>query len=421
MRSAAWRRLALTAAVAATVAGCPPSQVPTVTPTPTPTPAPATDPSAYYLPAAAGTQLQLLNPNGAEGGADDHATGQQGQYAFDFDLPGTSFPVVASRGGTVIGVRRDSTTQCSGLNTKADGTPLTDCWALANYVLVNVGGGMSTLYMHFAPNTIPDGIVNGAYVCTGTPLGTSGSTGWATGPHVHFQLEATPPLAGTPPQVSGSAWWQSSVPFPGFADPAVRQAAPDGVPGAGTYTSANAGSPCVRPPATGSVPQPTPTPTPSPSPSPTPAPVPTPAPTASPKPTPKPTPPPQPAGVTWRRVKDMPGPGAYKVTIVFRATWTEPAGAATKFLIYGVTDCLRYSKANDRTPCIVKGMSLDTSKLVLLATASGSARSAAVKVVRDEGEGPDPYWSYLIRAVNAAGNSKFTILEPGEVCWQCAY
>jgi murein DD-endopeptidase MepM/ murein hydrolase activator NlpD len=135
-------------------------------------------------------------------------------------------------------------------------------------------------------------------------------------------------------------------------------------------------------------------------------------------------PPPQPAGTTWTRTGYTSGDPfvANKPdTIHFRATWKEPEGAATKFLIYGLTKCLRYASSNDGGPCIVKGMPLNMRDLELLATVGGDKRSARIKVEREAGAGPDPYWSYLIRAVNNAGGSKFTILDPGVVCWQCTY
>ena len=66
-------------------------------------------------------------------------------------------------------------------------------------------------------------------------------------------------------------------------------------------------------------------------------------------------------------------------------------------------------------------MPLNMGDLELLATVGGDKRSARIDVERDAGAGPDPYWSYLIRAVNNAGGSKFTILDPGVVCWECTY
>ncbi len=159
--------------------------------------------------------------------------------------------------------------------------------------------------------------------------------------------------------------------------------------------------------------------TPAPSPSPSPTPVPTPSPT--PKPTPKPAVPPKPASTTWNLVGSKVSADNTTVTLTYRATWSEPAGAATKFLLYGVTRCLREAAANDNTPCIVRGMPIPRDSLVLLGTAPGDARTMTIHWTRYTGAGPDPYWSYLIRASNSAGNSIFTILATQDVCWQCAY
>ena len=52
------------------------------------------------------------------------------------------------------------------------------------YVVVDHGGGISTLYGHLAATAIPDG---GA-VAPGGELGRVGSTGLSTGPHLHFEV-----------------------------------------------------------------------------------------------------------------------------------------------------------------------------------------------------------------------------------------
>ncbi len=191
---------------------------------PQPTLTPPTS-SSYFLPAPSGQELIVTNGNLD---AYDHAPGQQGQYAFDFGVAGDApFTVVAARAGRVIGVRSDSSVQCSGAN-----APYTNCWADANFVLIDHGDGTSGLYMHLAPNQVL--VHQGDQVCQGQPLGTDGHTGWANANHLHFQVQ------GTPLTREGVGWWWgTSMPFR-FLDPDVTRQRSDGVPVRGTYVSANA-------------------------------------------------------------------------------------------------------------------------------------------------------------------------------------
>ncbi len=269
-------RRAAVLAVALVLAGCGPNNAPAPTATaPLATPAPDTSASAsagaaapsaapaaaqpvvqYYLPAAAGTALAVTNTNLDTGpSAGDHAPGEQGQYAFDFGTDkNVPFTVVAARPGRVLGLQRGSATQCRDANTDADGTKDPGCWTKANYVLVDQGRGTAGLYMHLAPNSIPAGLTAGSPVCLGTPLGTDGQTGWATGPHVHFQVEATPtvpaPTAANPgvtdPNAIRPGWWwaDSQEVAQGFSDPDVLARAPSGIPPRGSYTSGNPGIGC---------------------------------------------------------------------------------------------------------------------------------------------------------------------------------
>ena len=53
-----------------------------------------------------------------------------------------------------------------------------------NYVLVNHGGGTATLYAHMSSMAVSVG----QHVTQGQVIGYVGSTGWATGPHLHFEI-----------------------------------------------------------------------------------------------------------------------------------------------------------------------------------------------------------------------------------------
>ena len=68
----------------------------------------------------------------------------------------------------------------------ADGTVITSGYnaAYGNYVVINHGGGMATLYAHHTANLVSVG----ASVKKGQQIATIGSTGYSTGPHCHFEV-----------------------------------------------------------------------------------------------------------------------------------------------------------------------------------------------------------------------------------------
>lgn len=53
-----------------------------------------------------------------------------------------------------------------------------------NYVLINHGSGNATLYAHMSSSAVSAG----QYVSQGQVIGYVGSTGWSTGPHLHFEI-----------------------------------------------------------------------------------------------------------------------------------------------------------------------------------------------------------------------------------------
>ena len=88
----------------------------------------------------------------------------EGHSGVDIGAPyGT--PILASADGVVI---------TAGFNTGGYG----------NYVVIDHGGGIYTLYAHASSLAVSSGQVVGA----GQAIAYVGSTGWSTGPHLHFEV-----------------------------------------------------------------------------------------------------------------------------------------------------------------------------------------------------------------------------------------
>ncbi len=130
-------------------------------------------------------------------------------------------------------------------------------------------------------------------------------------------------------------------------------------------------------------------------------------------------PPPKPGNPTFKLVKETPGAEGTS-TVEYRITWTEPKGVADSFLVFGLPDCLRYSKAFDNRPCVARGMRIPVDKLVQIGVAPGDKRSLNLSWDIDE-IGPGPYSAILMRATNAKGDSIFTIVHSDDVCFKCVY
>lgn len=52
-----------------------------------------------------------------------------------------------------------------------------------NYIVIDHGGGWKTYYFHLDEFSVPDN----TFVARGTQVGTTGSTGNSTGPHIHYE------------------------------------------------------------------------------------------------------------------------------------------------------------------------------------------------------------------------------------------
>lgn len=111
------------------------------------------------------------------GGAWSH-NDEQNHYAVDFVAPiGT--PVLAARDGTVMQVESDF--DKAGLNLEKYG-------GRANYVRIVHNDGTMALYAHLREGGVLVRV--GQRVDKGQEIGLSGNTGFTSGPHLHFAVQA---------------------------------------------------------------------------------------------------------------------------------------------------------------------------------------------------------------------------------------
>ncbi len=71
-----------------------------------------------------------------------------------------------------------------------------------NYVEVTHDGGWKTIYRHLVEKA---SVVNGSAVMQGQIIGKVGSTGWSSGPHLHFDLWNS--AKQSPEAVYKVGWW----------------------------------------------------------------------------------------------------------------------------------------------------------------------------------------------------------------------
>jgi hypothetical protein len=138
--------------------------------------------------------------------------------------------------------------------------------------------------------------------------------------------------------------------------------------------------------------------------------------------------PPKPASPKIATVSDTPAADGNSSTLIERVTWTAPAGYATKFQLYAVMFCPNDSPtAKDGTPCLTEHTALPSSKLKLVGTAKGDARSMTIKHVIEAGVCGGTLWcsgdayALVLAAYNDYGQSVLTIVTSVEICHTCTY
>jgi hypothetical protein len=160
-------------------------------------------PNSYRLPWPAAQSGVELTQDCNDSCCSDHVGVDA--YAWDFGV-GAAFPVVAARGGTITHLKIDSTNGC--------GSP--SCMNDANYIVIDHGDATQSTYLHLQGFSLAKGVACGATVTQGQALATTGSTGWSTGVHLHFQVSSTIPgggkcecgIDGTDCSATDVPWWR---------------------------------------------------------------------------------------------------------------------------------------------------------------------------------------------------------------------
>jgi len=139
--------------------------------------------NTYRLPWAPSTSMQLTQDCN-DSCCNDHVGADE--YAWDW-ANGGGFQVRAARGGTITHLKINSTTGCGS----------SSCVNDANFIVVDHGDGTQSTYLHLQGNSLAANVSCGATVVRGQPLATSGTTGWSTGIHLHFQVSKVHPNVAT--------------------------------------------------------------------------------------------------------------------------------------------------------------------------------------------------------------------------------
>lgn len=125
---------------------------------PAPAPAPSANPGGWVRPASGYVSSRF--------GYRIHPISGASHLHSGIDIAGGG-PIRAAKGGTV--------------------TTASYHYSYGYYVVVNHGGGLSTLYAHMTPGLM---VAPGQSVSAGQQVGTMGTTGSSTGVHLHFEIRS---------------------------------------------------------------------------------------------------------------------------------------------------------------------------------------------------------------------------------------
>jgi hypothetical protein len=157
----------------------------------------------FRLPWAPSTSMQLTQDCN-DSCCNDHVGNDE--YAWDW-ANGGSFTVRAARGGTITHLKINSTTGCGSSTCAND----------ANFIVIDHGDGTQSTYLHLQGNSLAANVACGATVTRGQALATSGTTGWSTGIHLHFQVSKVHPNVATCEcGADGKGCAATSVPWASF-------------------------------------------------------------------------------------------------------------------------------------------------------------------------------------------------------------
>jgi murein DD-endopeptidase MepM/ murein hydrolase activator NlpD len=130
-----------------------------------------TNDADYAMPFGPGRYVVMQGPRGTF----SHNVGSGSENAVDWTVPEGTI-VCAARDGRVVGVRQDSNIGGADRSFRP----------FANFVIVRHGDGTFAEYVHLQKDGAMVKI--GDEVTTGQPIGLSGQTGFASKPHLHFDV-----------------------------------------------------------------------------------------------------------------------------------------------------------------------------------------------------------------------------------------